>query len=737
MKLVTNKSKNLLYRIVDAGNVTVQYSTSYAIATQISADTSVDLSFKLLGYKNNGTYTYIFGDVKVPAIGKITKTFITPSTTEFDYICFGLNGSKIDTKCGCHIDLKPSTTYTLTCNFTNITQGSISWKDMMLVEGSEAGDYEPYSYNLLDKRKFKATSTKNGVTFINNEDGTITADGIPTKSTYYDVVTYNRIVDHKYLVSCNYNRNVFTGLKMETKSGSEQVNFNPDNIFTATSTVNNVVLYIDVYPDHIGPSVVIPQLYDLTLMYGAGNEPTTVAQFYQDHPELKVSPLGFIGLKNLEISNKNIKRLKLKTTSGNVDLGIIPSNSGYILDEYNNLTEELLEENVEKDNISYHIPDKTNILLNKVEGKTNKIVQLLDPTKYASTKTLNGVTYTKIDNGYRLNGTCTGSVNYDVLYNIDNPPIHITKGHKYLLLDNRTNVISSTSANVTVQILNVGATTIFGTSDMMTEGVVFSGAASQDADCYMRIRIEQGVTYNNVILLPQFFDLTAMYGYGKEPTTVEQFKKDYPQFFDEKLDGIWNVRTSGISTKDLSDNYDKIDLLSTQTLNGINGVNDYIEVIDKGNGLYDLKKTQNIDSVDLGTLTWDIDSSNFYSSSINSVIKPATDNAAPANCVCDKYTICSINKSFVNGDFAVNATGYIYFRNSAYTTAAAFKTAVTGTILYYQLATPVTTTIATNLTYSQVSALRTNGGLLLVNENINQKYVQPNVTIKENYAYIN
>lgn len=737
MKLITDKSKNLLYRIVDTGNVTVQYGTSYAIATQISADTAVNLSFKLLGYKNNGAYTYIFSDVKVPAIGKITKTFITPSTTEFDYICFGLNGSKIDTKCVCHIDLKPSTTYTFTCNFTNITQGSISWKDMMLVEGSEAGDYEPYSYNLLDKRKFKATSTKNGVTFINNEDGTITADGIPTKSTYYDVVTYNRIVDHKYLVSCNYNRNVFTGLKMETQSGSEQVNFNPDDIFTATSTVNNVVLYIDVYPDHIGPSVVIPQLYDLTLMYGAGNEPTTVAQFYQDHPELKVSPLGFIGLKNLEISNKNIKRLKLKTTSGNVDLGIIPSNSGYILDEYNNLTEELLEENVEKDNISYHIPDKTNILLNKVEGKTNKIVQLLDPTKYASTKTLNGVTYTKIDNGYRLNGTCTGSVNYDVLYNIDNPPIHITKGHKYLLLDNRTNVISSTSANVTVQILNVGATTIFGTSDMMTEGVVFSGAASQDADCYMRIRIEQGVTYNNVILLPQFFDLTAMYGYGKEPTTVEQFKKDYPQFFDEKLDGIWNVRTSGISTKDLSDNYDKIDLLSTQTLNGINGVNDYIEVIDKGNGLYDLKKTQNIDSVDLGTLTWDIDSSNFYSSSINSVIKPATDNAAPANCVCDKYTICSINKSFVNGDFAVNATGYIYFRNSAYTTAAAFKTAVTGTILYYQLATPVTTTIATNLTYSQVSALRTNGGLLLVNENINQKYVQPNVTIKENYAYIN
>ena len=61
--------------------------------------------------------------------------------------------------------------------------------------------------------------------------------------------------------------------------------------------------------------------------------------------------------------------------------------------------------------------------------------------------------------------------------------------------------------------------------------------------------------------------------------------------------------------------------------------------------------------------------------------------------------------------------------------------AMNGVILYYQLKTPVTTTIATNLTYNQVSAIRTNGGLLLVNDNNNQKYAQPNVTITDNYQY--
>ena len=349
-----------------------------------------------------------------------------------------------------------------------------------------------------------------------------------------------------------------------------------------------------------------------------------------------------------------------------------------------------------------------------------------------------------------------------------------------------------------------------------------------------------------------------MYGFGNEPTTVEQFKKDYPQFFDEKLDGIWNVRTSGISStgKNLFDidsvsfftkvsngeyksntyigiypnyvlwtpvdgtkqitisgyvkcpvdkNYrfavlyedgteassyisstgdylynsytsdtskkikyvylhytynsnevyikdvqieegstattyepyieNKIDLLSTQTLNGINGVNDYIEVIDKGNGLYDLKKTQNIASVNMGSLGFDADGNNFVTGAISPYIKPPVNDTSVGNYICQKYVNCALNKSFVDGDFGVNSSGYIYFRNSAYTTAAAFQTAVTGTMLYYQLKTPVTTTIATNLTYNQVSAIRTNGGLLLVNDNNNQKYVQPDVTLKENFQY--
>lgn len=548
---------------------------------------------------------------------------------------------------------------------------------------------------------------------------------------------------------------------------------------------------------------------------------------------------------------------------GYLDLGIIPSNSGYILDKYNNLSEELLEENIEKDNINYHIPDKTNILLNKIEGKTNKIVQIADKSKYSSTSTTLGVKFTNNSDGtFTINGTNDGTdySNYPIT-NESSLTNDWLKGHKYLFyFSDKTDlnyyaVIGGSTSKIEYTELGNTAT---GRSPLWK--ILSPTDNSIGGNSWYILRVKQNATCTNELASPQVFDLTAMYGFGKEPTTVEQFKKDYPQFFDEKLDGIWNVRISGISTtgKNLFDidsvsfftkvsngeyksntyigiypdyvlwtpvdgtkqitisgyvkcpvdkNYrfavlyedgtevssymsstgdylynsytsdtskkikyvylhytsgsnevyikdvqieegstatayepyqeNKIDLLSTQTLNGINGANDYIEVIDKGNGLYDLKKTQNIASVDMGSLGFDADGNNFVTGAISSDIKTPVNDNTVGNYICQKYVNCALDKSFVNGDFGVNSSGYLYFRDSAYTTVSDFQTAVTGTMFYYQLKTPVVTTIATNLTYNQVSAIRTNGGLILVNDNNNQKYVQPDVTLKENFQYKN
>ena len=999
MKLITNKSKNLLYRIQPFVNCTVDFQTSYAVLKQTTADT-YNLSFKGQLFKGvNYAGVALFSGEPISSVGKFTKTFTTPSTLpDHNTVIFGLNGATNDTTFKCVIQLKPSTTYTFTCNFTNITQGSISWKDMMLVEGSTAGEYEPYSYNLLDKWQYPATNTVNEVTFTNNGDGTIVVDGVASDTVFYRIQTVKYTYGHIYLLWWIDNNS--SSMKMETNDGEKQINAYTGVIFTSKTNDSNSV-YIDVYPSSNPSSVITkPVLYDLTLMYGAGKEPTTVDQFYTDYPMLKVAPLGFIGLKNIEISNKNIKRLKYKTWNNNLnmidkskfnpsetvngvtftnngdgswtlngtatshiyfpllkvstlqlntshkyllsgcpkegssslflyvdnggslfdydtgsgsigtptktvahitisidsytavdnaifkpqlydltniygagkepttvdqfykdypltktsplgfsDLGIIPSNSGYVIEEFSNLSEELLKENIEIDNVTYHIPDKTNILLNKIEGKTNKIVQLLDKTKYSATQTINGVTFTNNGDGtITYNGVTSAGANYTL-----QSGLKVVSGHKYL-----SYVGENTNDKISVLLYaNEDPYDTFDNRFPNADGGI-STALKNSNELYYQPKPLSNVSFSNFVLKPQFFDLTAMYGFGKEPTTVEQFKKDYPQFFDEKLDGIWNVRTSGISTtgKNLFDidsvsfftkvsngeyksntyigiypdyvlwtpvdgtkqitisgyvkcpvdkNYrfavlyedgtgassymsstgdylynsytsdtskkikyvylhytggsnevyikdvqieegsaattyepyqeNKIDLLSTQTLNGINGVNDYIEVIDKGNGLYDLKKTQNIDSVDMGSLGFDADGNNFVTGAISSDIKPPVNDNSVGNYICQKYVNCALNKSFVDGDFGVNSSGYVYFRDSAYTTVSDFQTAVTGTMFYYQLKTPVVTTIATNLTYNQVSAIRTNGGLLLVNDNNNQKYVQPDVTLKANYQY--
>lgn len=460
MRLITNKSKNLLYRISSDSNTTVQFSASYAVVTQTIADTASLLSFKLQGYKSKSqSYTYIFSGERISSTGVFTKTFTTPSTTGFDLIRFGLNGAKYDTCANCNMDLKPSTTYTFTCNFTNITQGSISWKDMMLVEGSTAGEYEPYSYNLLDKWQYPATQTVNGVTFTNNDDGSIVVDGTASNTIFYPIQSVKYTYGHIYLLWWIDNNS--SSMKMETYNGEKQIDVYDSAIFTSKTNESNSV-YIDVYPSSNPSSVITkPVIYDLTLMYGAGKEPTTVDQFYTDHPELKVSPLGFIGLKSLEISNKNIKRLRYKTW--------------------------------------------------------NNSLNLIDKSKFNHSETSRGVTFTNNGDGsWTVNGTSTAQI-YLSIINKSATNIRLDTSHKYLL----SGCPKEGSSKLFLYVDNGGA--LFG----YDTGSGSIGTPTKTS-AYITISVAGNTVVNNAIFKPQLYDLTAIYGAGKEPTTVEQFYKDHP-----------------------------------------------------------------------------------------------------------------------------------------------------------------------------------------------------------------
>lgn len=141
---------------------------------------------------------------------------------------------------------------------------------------------------LVDKRKFPETTTTNGITFTNNGDGTITANGTAIKNTYFTILSADlELSTHKkyLLTGCPSGGSSYTYFLYVDKDGA-LFNLDTGNGSIGTPTKSNAVITIFVRQGLTLNNLIFkPQLFDLTEMYGAGNEPTTVEQFRQDFPE--------------------------------------------------------------------------------------------------------------------------------------------------------------------------------------------------------------------------------------------------------------------------------------------------------------------------------------------------------------------------------------------------------------------------------------------------------------------
>lgn len=128
-------------------NVTAKNCTyENGVAKQIAADDSADFVWKAQLYKDTTFVSQV--EVQFLNTGRIPAlTF--EKTSEVNRLVFGLNGKSIDTLLSIYISEFPNGTYTITWNVLNITQGSISWDNIMLNRGSSALPYEPYKQSVL------------------------------------------------------------------------------------------------------------------------------------------------------------------------------------------------------------------------------------------------------------------------------------------------------------------------------------------------------------------------------------------------------------------------------------------------------------------------------------------------------------------------------------------------------------------------------------------------------------
>lgn len=142
---------------------------------------------------------------------------------------------------------------------------------------------------------------------------------------------------------------------------------------------------------------------------------------------------------------------------------------------------------------------------------------------------------------------------------------------------------------------------------------------------------------------------------------------------------------------------------------------------------YENKKYyQCVQSVDLGTLTWVVSPTgkvNFQTSQVIGQKLTKSYSIAP-NFMCLKYSTKTQDElwgkpNVIGITAAANVDGFVYVNDTSYTDATAFKQAMQGVMLYYELETPIVTDISDLLTddFLRNLTVETGGSVTFKNSN--------------------
>ena len=197
----------------------------------------------------------------------------------------------------------------------------------------------------------------------------------------------------------------------------------------------------------------------------------------------------------------------------------------------------------------------------------------------------------------------------------------------------------------------------------------------------------------------EIFDLTAMFGSGNEPTSVEEFEKIFPNDYYQYNAG--EIVSAGVTEVAVGDTTHTV----PEAIRNLPGygwsagtARNYVDYENK-------KYVQCVDSVDLGTLDWKLNTTSavgnhFYAPAKHLNFKYlGVFGTTIYNALCSKYrTVARSSNVFVDKTLTIDGVttvSQIQVKDTAYTDAAAFKQAMSGVMLYYELESPIVTDIST------------------------------------------
>ena len=323
-----------------------------------------------------------------------------------------------------------------------------------------------------------------------------------------------------------------------------------------------------------------------------------------------------------------------------------------------------------------------------------------------------------------LNGTATTTGNA-----VSVQPVKNQKGHKYLMVANPLSGVYGKD-----QLLFSSQS--YG-QDSTGHGTIITNESSNEK-WYYTLYVYEGVTYDNVKLQPQIYDLTAMFGSGNEPTTVEEFEKIFPADYYPYNAG--EVVRTGVTEVAVGDTTHTI----PEAIRNLPGygwsagtARNYVDYENK-------RYVQCVGSVNLGTLTWMKTSSqssvgDYFYAPVSAIgfKRLGAFGITVHNILCSKYiTVARNPNAFVDKTIVLDgdsiAVSQIQVKDTAYTDATAFKQAMSGVMLYYELANPIVTDISTLIPDDFLRNIEVEAGGSVTFKNSNDNYHIP-VPSEEEY----
>ena len=241
------------------------------------------------------------------------------------------------------------------------------------------------------------------------------------------------------------------------------------------------------------------------------------------------------------------------------------------------------------------------------------------------------------------------------------------------------------------------------------------------------------VTFSN----RQIFDLTTMFGAGNEPASVEEFEKIFPAEYYPYNAG--EIVSAGVTEVVVGDTAYPI----PEAIRNLPGygwsagtAKNYVDYENK-------RYVQCVGNMDLGTLDWKFNTTSAVGNHFYAPAKHLNFKYLGAfgttiyNALCSKYrTVARSSNVFVDKTLTIDGVtvvSQIQVKDTAYTDATAFKQAMQGVIMYYELESPIVTDISDLIDDDFLRNIEVEAGGSVTFKNSNDNYHIP-VPSEEEYV---